>query len=303
MLEIKVKTENWQEYVRIAPADLAALVARIGSRGDEFLVCQRIPDLPNVFIQTARTPGEGYVLEHHDGRTLFHTDLGDDEGDRVTAAIVGWGRGQDGWDAGFSWETVELPVPAQVPELPEDIREKVEERVRGLLVQGYLGRAALAEAAEEWLVDEDERPVSQAQARRLADRLWVERVHEQAAWQGTTDPERLAAAFTALDGSGITAKENFTCCRSCGMAEIWAAGAEDARGFVFFHQQGTEAAAEHGDLALYYGGFECTPEYTASVGREVVAALEAAGLSPRWTGSPDEAIHVQDLDWRRRLVG
>ncbi|NGO80832.1 hypothetical protein G6045_35015 [Streptomyces sp. YC504] len=303
MLEIKVKTENRQEYVRIPPGDLAALVARIGAAGDEFLVCQRIPDLPNVFVQTARTAGEGYVLEHHDGHTLFHTDLGDDEAGRVTAAIEGWARQEDGWDAGLVWEPVELPAPAAVPELPADVRQRVEEYVRGLLAQGYLARAALTEAAEEWLVDGDVRPVSRAQAAQLVDRLWVERVREQAGWQGPTDPERLAQVFAALDRNGITARENFTCCRSCGLTEIWGAGPRDARGFVFFHSQGTESVAEQGELTLYYGGFECTPEYTAAIGREVAAALEASGLRTRWTGSADDAIHVHDLDWRRRLVG
>ncbi|MFI6943141.1 DUF6891 domain-containing protein [Streptomyces sp. NPDC050418] len=303
MLDIKVNTENVQEFVRISAADLTALVARIGGPGDEFLVCRRIPDLPDEFIQTARTRGEGFALEYCDGSTLHHTDLGDDESDRVAAAIVAWARHEEGWEAGFSWEPTQLPASDEVPQLPQAVREEVEEYVRGLLAQGYIGRRELAEAAEEWLVDGNERPVSPAQARLLVDRLWVERVREQDAWEGVTDPERIAAAFTALDAGGITAREHFTCCRTCGLAEIRGAGEEDARGFVFFHFQGTEAAAEHGDLALYYGGFKCTPEYTAKIGHEVVAALQEAGLSTQWSGSPDEAICVQDLDWRRRLVG
>lgn len=96
-----------------------------------------------------------------------------------------------------------------------------------------------------------------------------------------TDPERLTAAFRALEASGITARENFTCCRGCGMAEI-GAEREDARGFVFFHAQ----VVEH-----------------AGVGHEVVAALDAAGLSTQWDGSPGTSIGVTPLDWRRRLEG
>jgi uncharacterized protein DUF6891 len=84
------------------------------------------------------------------------------------------------------------------------------------------------------------------------------------------------------------------------------AEAEDhgsARGFVFFHHQSTRSAAEGHGLTLHYGGFDGTAETTAGVGREVVAALAAAGLSTQWDGSPDRAITVAPLEWRRRLVG
>ena len=40
------------------------------------------------------------------------------------------------------------------------------------------------------------------------DRLWGERLAEQAGWEGETDPERLTRAFAALDAAGITAREN-----------------------------------------------------------------------------------------------
>jgi hypothetical protein len=172
----------------------------------------------------------------------------------------------------------------------------------------------LTEIAEEWLVDGDERPVSRAQAARLVDRLWVmgvppfERsrewgsVAEQADWAGVTEPELLSRAFAALDASGITARENFACCRGCGLAEI-GAEREDARGFVFFHQQVTEHAAEGYGLALHYGGFDGSDETATIVGHEVLAALRGAGLSADWDGDPDKAIDVVPLTWHKRLVG
>jgi hypothetical protein len=186
--------------------------------------------------------------------------------------------------------------------LPDDVREKVEERVRARLRCGYDSRRVLVEIAEEWLVEGDERPVSTAQARQLVDRLWMERLAEQEAWAGVTDPERLSEAFRALGASGITARENFACCRGCGMAEIGGEG-EDARGFVFFHQQVTEHVADGHGLALYYGGFDGVEETTAGVGREVVAALSGVGLSTEWDGSPGKSITVVPLDWRKRLEG
>ncbi|WP_218011198.1 DUF6891 domain-containing protein [Herbidospora mongoliensis] len=186
-------------------------------------------------------------------------------------------------------------------DLGDEDRDLLEARVRKSLIGGYVTRRELAEIAEDYLVSGDHRPVSPAQARRLADQMWTERAAEQAAWSGETDPDRLTRAFQALEAAGITAQENFTCCRSCGQAEIGAAGSPDARGFVYFHSQCTDAAADGHGLTLLYGGFDGSP--TASIGREVVAALAEAGLPAAWNGDPGQAITITPLDWRRRLVG
>ncbi|MFD5079320.1 DUF6891 domain-containing protein [Streptomyces sp. NPDC058371] len=302
-LAIKVETENWQTHARISAERLRDLVHRIGGEGDHYLVVQRVPDIPDVFVQVWHEEGGDYRLEYRDSRELFFgTDLADR--DRVAAALTGWARRDEGWDAGIGWEPVEFEPPAEVPELPDEVREKVETRIRELLRCGYFDRRTLTESAEDYLVDGDERPVSRAQAGQLVDRLWLERLADQESWTGATDPERLTRAFEALDASGITARENFTCCRGCGMAEI-GAECEDggARGFVFFHQQCTEGAATGGGLSLYYGGFDAPEERTTEIGQEVVAALTAAGLSTEWDGSPAKAIEVRDLDWRKRLTG
>lgn len=133
--------------------------------------------------------------------------------------------------------------------------------------------------------------------------MWLKRVAEQAAWQGETDPERLTRAFVALQEAGITARENFTCCRTCGQSEIVGEGGPDARGFVHFRTQCTDSAAAGHGLTLLYGGFDGSSETTTAIGDEVVAALEAAGLNAEWDHDPDRAITVTPLDWRRRLVG
>ncbi|MFD9868013.1 DUF6891 domain-containing protein [Streptomyces niveus] len=305
MLAIRVKTENWREYERISADRLGELVARIGGVDDQFLTVNRIPDLPYVFIQVARDGAGSYTLEHRDGSpgTMFGTQLPDAES--VARIMVAWARQEPGWDAGVVWDPVELPDREPVPELDDGTGLEIEAYVRGLIRRGYDGRERLAEDAEEWLVDGDERPVSAAQARRIVDRLWLERIEEQAGWVGETDPERITAVFEELDARGIVARENFACCRGCGLAEI-GGEREDrdtgtVRGFVFFHTQCTEAVALGGGLSLYYGGFDGSQETTAAVGREVTAALTGAGLSVKWDGSPGSAIDVQDLDWRKRL--
>ncbi|MYS39982.1 hypothetical protein GTY23_01700 [Streptomyces sp. SID5998] len=305
MLEIVVKTENGERHVRVSADRLAGLVRRIGGDDDRFLVVQRIPDLPDVFVQVWHETGGDYTLEHRDGAADRHFQVLADRPEPVIAAMTGWARGEAGWDAGLEWSLLDMGPVREAPplDLPDAERDELTQRVREVLVGGYASRDQLAELAEEYLVTEDRRPVSREQARALADRMWRERVAEQAAWRGETDPERLARAFAALEAAGITARENFTCCRSCGTAEIGAESAPDARGFVYFHSQCTDSAAAGRGLMLLYGGFDGSAETTAAVGREVVSALDAVGLSAVWDGDPQRAVHVTPLDWRRRLVG
>ncbi|MFF1627270.1 DUF6891 domain-containing protein [Streptomyces sp. NPDC058272] len=300
-LAIKVETENWQTFARISALRLGELVHRIGGDQDRYLVVQRIPDIPDVFAQVWHEEGGDYRLEHRLGEDDFLGTNLTDPG-RVAGLLTGWARQEAGWDAGVVWEPVDLGPREGVPELPDEVREKVEERVRTRLRCGYDSRKVLAEIAEDHLVDGDERPVSSAQAWRLVNRLWLERLAEQETWEGVTDPERLTRAFETLEASGITARENFACCRGCGLAEI-GAEREGARGFVFFHQQVTEHAADGYGLALHYGGFDESAQTTTAVGHEVVTTLTAAGLSTEWDGNPDKAIEVTSLTWHKRLVG
>jgi hypothetical protein len=305
MLEIVVKTENRERHVRVSAEELAGLVRRIGGDGDRFLVIQRIPDLPDVFAQIWHETGGDYTVEHRDGAADRHFEARAEEPEAVIAALTGWARQDAGWDAGVAWSPLDMgPVPDVPPlELPDDDREMLEQHVREVLVGGYASRAELAELAEEYLVTDEHRPVSRAQATALADRLWLERVAEQAGWRGETDPERLTRAFAALSEAGITARENFACCRTCADAEIGAHAGPDARGFVYFHSQCTDSAATGRGLMLLYGAFADSPEATAAVGHEVVAALEAVGLRTAWNHDPSRAVEVTPLDWRRRLVG
>ena len=88
-----------------------------------------------------------------------------------------------------------------------------------------------------------------------------------------TDHDRLDDAFFTLDEAGIVARQDFTCCASCGHHEIWEEiGAEPARGYVFFHWQDTETAARGDGLYLAYGSTSEGDEASVAVGREIVAA-------------------------------
>ncbi|MXM62853.1 hypothetical protein GR925_05195 [Streptomyces sp. HUCO-GS316] len=302
ILAVKVQTENGETYTRPSVATLRELVNRIGRRGDRFLVVQRIPDVPDDFAQVWHKRRSDYQFEYRASREVFLCTVYA-TADPTVDALVGWARQEEGWDAKTAWTPVGFDLPAEVPEPADEVREQVEARIRELLRCGYADRDTLNEAAEEYLVSGKERPVSPAQARQLVDRLWLERLAEMQTWQGTTDPERLTRAFEALTAQGITARENFTCCRNCGTAEIGGERADGDRGFVYFHSQCTEGAAAGGGLTLLYGAFDGSAETTAAVGHEVVAALTEAGLSAQWDGSPDSAISVTPLTWRKRLVG
>ncbi|MFI1660073.1 DUF6891 domain-containing protein [Streptomyces sp. NPDC020472] len=306
MLDITVETENGEKHVRPSEEDLTGLVRRIGAEGDRFLVLQRIPDLPSVFAQVWHAAGGHFQLEHRAGAPERHFETRLDDPERVAEVLTAWARGETGWDAGAAWRNMGFPAAPPVPELPGEIRRELELRVRSLLVCGYEDRAGLTRAVQEDVFDPAVHPVTREQAEALVDRLWLERVEETAGWEGTTDPERVTAAFAELDAAGIVAREHFTCCRTCGTTEIGAEdGADRARGFVFFHTQCTEGAADGGPLYLLYGRFEDAAETTtaAAVGEEVAGALRRQGLSVRWDGDPGQAILVTDLDWRRRLTG
>jgi hypothetical protein len=304
MLEIVVETETGERHVRVSAEALAGLVRRIGGEGDRFLILQRVPDLPGEFAQIWHENGGDYTVEHRDGGPDRHfTATAGLDG--AVAALTGWARQDAGWDSGLPWSSLGLPPAPAVPplDLGDADRAQLEDRVREALAGGYSSRAQLTELAEEYLVTEDSRPVSREQAAALVDRLWLERVAEQATWRGETDPERLTRAFAALEQAGITARENFTCCRTCGQAEIGGESVPGARGFVYFHSQCTDSAAAGHGLTLLYGGFDGSAETTTAIGDEVVAALAAAGLQTRWDRDPGRSITVTPLEWRRRLVG
>ncbi|MCX3288381.1 hypothetical protein OR263_16985 [Streptomyces sp. NEAU-H22] len=305
-LAVKVLTESGRTHARITAGELRDLVERIGGADDHFLVVQRIPDRPRVFIQTARDEDGAYDLQHRTGSVPHMWGTRVTDPGLVAEVMVRWARQEDGWDAGVTWEREEFGLPEEPPAPALEIAARAEGYVRELLRDGYLGiEAVIGETGYLMEDGEGSSPLSPAQARALVERLWLERVDEQEAWAGPTGPDRLERAFAALEGAGIVARENFTCCRGCGMTEIGAEVDDESavRGFVFFHHQGTRAAARGHGLSLYYGGFDGSEQTTTAVGHEVVAALTSAGLSAQWDGDPGKAIDVAPLEWRKRLVG
>jgi hypothetical protein len=140
---------------------------------------------------------------------------------------------------------------------------------------------------------------------RYTREILAEQRAEQVFWPAITDCERLDAAFAALEREGIVARQHFSCCGSCGAAEIWdelAAFDEaggPARGYVFFHMQDTEAVGALGGLYLSYGAVANGAAATEAIGRAVSDALESKGLDTVWDGQWTNRIFVP-MDWKRR---
>lgn len=134
-------------------------------------------------------------------------------------------------------------------------------------------------------------------------------LEDQAKWDVLTDYDRLELAFDQLEDAGIVARQNFTCCGTCGAAEIQAE-IEDfefegrtALGYVFFHQQDTERAVEGSGLYFSYGSVEDGPEEAhLAIGQQVHDTMAAVGLKPHWNGKIDQRVGVM-LEWKRRWEG
>jgi hypothetical protein len=293
-LPISVRTEDGRIRDRISAGELTKLMARLGRPGDRTVVATRLPDRPDVFLRVRREGSGPYEAEFRDGTadryaaTLRNTS-------QAGTLCLNWARGREGWRGGHDWRLVVPP-----PEPAADTRQEIEEYARELIHGGFEDLEEVIESVSEFF---DRPQVTAAQAARIVEPLWQERLAEQESWPETTDPDRIAAVLDTLDRHGITARMHFSCCQTCGVAEIGEEAGDDARGYVFFHAQDTDTAVEGLGLYLSYGTFADStgPAGAAAIGREVAEAFAAAGLGVEWDGSPNTRIRISPVDWLNRL--
>jgi len=200
---------------------------------------------------------------------------------------------------------------APVPERTEATGENVLADLRAAIVRevagGFTPPDQIAQYAVDYMAGEAEEAVLLREAPHMVREAVDAHRAAQANWPEVTDYDKLDAAFAALEKSGVISRQNFTCCGSCGAAEIWDEVEQAkrlgrvARGYAFFHQQDTDAAVEGDGLYLNYGACEDTPEAIIAVGREIVQALEVKGLKTDWDGRLEKRIGVQ-MDWKRRTM-
>lgn len=209
----------------------------------------------------------------------------------------------------LSWlrRWLRLATPASTPE-PANERSPIDDlrdQIRRNVAEGFMDEDAILRNAAD-IFEEDMDP---ALVRREAPGLLRQALAGQASaersWPSQTDCDRLDAAFAALEADGVISRQNFSCCGTCGSAEIWEEIAEAqksglaARGYTFFHVQDTERAADGGGLYLNYGACEEGEEAAVKVGHDIVAELNAHGLQTHWDGSYSKRIGVS-LDWKKR---
>jgi len=92
--------------------------------------------------------------------------------------------------------------------------------------------------------------------------------------------ENLTKTFKDLRKKGYFARQNFTCCQSCGWAEV---PEEYSNKAVFYHAQDKESMKRNGDLYLAWSGN----------GREIVEIFEKNGFFVDWNGENNTRILVK----------
>lgn len=195
------------------------------------------------------------------------------------------------------------PAPKAVD---EDTLSELRERIQHLVAAGFEPEGEIATSAIESLSEELDAEAVRPHANRLTREYLSEHRLAQKSWPAVTDCDRLTAAFAALARQGIVARENFSDCQTCGAAEIQeemetrSKRGGKVRGYVFYHMQDTERAVQGDGVYLSYGAQPpANADASMTIGRDVVAALQAHGLETRWNGKLEQRIHVK-MDWKRR---
>jgi hypothetical protein len=189
----------------------------------------------------------------------------------------------------------------------EEVRQFIRKQVAG----GFLDADEVEQSAMDCFEhDFVGKHLDAAILKRIAgvetDKAFAEQLDAQRQWPAVTDCDRLDRAFADLNRRGIVARQNFTCCNTCGHAEIGEEIEAERKsgtkviGYTFFHLQGTEGAVAHGDLYLAHGDLAGDEAAGVKIGRAIVESLERHGLAVEWNGSFDKAVRVK-LTWQRRV--
>ena len=183
-------------------------------------------------------------------------------------------------------------------ELISEVRDLIAREV----TTGFASEDEIREQALELAAEEGEEPESELLDRidDMLEKAMDDHARAQESWDGTTDCDRLDAAFRDLERSGVVARQNWTCCQTCGLSEMRGEVHDHSRGYVFYHQQDTEAALETGTLYLAYGACSDDREEQLAVAREIASTLARHGLKVEWSGSLERRILVNGISWRRR---
>jgi len=183
--------------------------------------------------------------------------------------------------------------------------KEMEVYIKRDVAAGFAPLGEIVDAAVEVFSDDCDPVILRPYAESIAKVRIEEHLQQQVSWPAMTDCDRLDAAFAALEESGIVCRQNFSCCGNCGSGEIWDeinaqrdAGREII-GYVFYHMQDTESAAEGYGLCLSYGSVLDGARPALGIASQAVEVLTRFGISTFWDGTWNKRIMVK-LDWKRR---
>ena len=153
--------------------------------------------------------------------------------------------------------------------------------------------------------EEEYGEVEEQSVEQLVDQAIRAHHAKQATWTEPTDCDKLDTAFATMEARGLVARQNFTCCNTCGRAEIWdeIVAAEESReviGYAFYHMQDTESAVEGGSIYIKYGAV--VGGSAVEVGQRILDSLHECRVDADWSGSANDAVKVSLADWRKRRV-
>jgi hypothetical protein len=173
------------------------------------------------------------------------------------------------------------------------------------IAAGFQSPDEIAREAIELYSDDQPPSVLAPIAERLTAEAIAKHSKAQATWPAVTDCDRLDKAFAKLNQRMIVARQNFSDCGTCGVAEIAEEMEKEqkpgqkVRGYTFYHMQDTERAVEGGGLYLNYGSIDDEEKIALEVANEIVDVLQGEGLETEWDGTWQKRIRVK-LDWKRR---
>lgn len=195
-----------------------------------------------------------------------------------------------------------MSAPNQQELLSDSTQASISWRVRS----GFYASDKIVESLVD--VVSHEQSISNNEAKRRIRAVlaaeWSAHLQRQQSWPpGPTISDRLAKAFEVLERRhGIIAKMNFTCCQGCGISEIGQdVDDDDTYGYVFFHEQDTEAAVDGMGLSLAFGSFTKSKRKSELVADKIIKSLRRAGVKANWEGDVGKRITVECDEWRRRF--
>lgn len=219
----------------------------------------------------------------------------------------------------------DAPAPTEVTD------EEVREAARDMTHPGFRTRDEVVTGVGELLEIEGDPRVA-----AIVDEVWAARLAEEQGWDGPGDHAKVEAAFAELAEQGVVGRMSFTCCQTCGTAEIDdertpVDGVPDGEyayaewGYTFFHEQDAERLTdEPSTLFLSYSTFCPAPDVDpslierwrsgdeslraevvaasdAAAGHRVADALRGQGLDVDWDGDTGQRIQVAISSWRKPL--